>query len=292
MRTDNDSWDIKTGVGSTALFVAAARALGGRAVDAPARDPFAELFVRAAGPEWVDLLEGRAPGHPLLTPDFGVQFQQHQIARTRYFDDFMAAAAAAGIRQIVILAAGLDARAYRLAWPDGTAVYELDRQQVLEFKRETLAAAGHKPVADRHEVAVDLREDWPKVLRDSGFDPEAPTAWLVEGLLIYLTPAAQDQLFDAIAGLSAPGSRVAIEQMDLLPAEAVAAMSGGGDSGSDWVRMIYNEPRTESTDWFAARGWTGERIYLTDYIESLGLTPAGEGPQQQSLINLVTIVRP
>ncbi|WP_369639688.1 SAM-dependent methyltransferase [Nocardia sp. JMUB6875] len=292
MRTDNDSWDIKTGVGSTALFVAAARALAGRAPDAPARDPYAELFVAAAGPEWVELLEGDAPGHPLLTPDFGVQFQQHQIARTRYFDDFMNAAAASGIRQIVILAAGLDSRAYRLAWPDGTAIYELDQPQVLEFKRETLAAAGHKPVADRHEVAVDLREDWPKALRNSGFDPDAPTAWLVEGLLIYLTPAAQDQLFDAITGLSAPGSRVAIEQMDPLPAEAVAAMSQGDDSGSDWVRMIYNEPRTDSTAWFAERGWTGERIYLTDYIEGLGLTPAGEGPQQQSLINLVTVTRP
>ncbi|MVU77639.1 SAM-dependent methyltransferase [Nocardia sp. ET3-3] len=291
MRTDGDSWDINTSVGSTALFVAAARTLGGRAPGAPAQDPFAEIFVRAAGPEWVDLLEGRAPEHPLATPEFGAQFQQHQIGRTRYFDDFMAAAAQAGIRQVVILAAGLDSRAYRLPWPDGTAVYELDRPQVLEFKRETLAAAGHKPVAERHEVAVDLREDWPKALRDSGFDADAPTAWLVEGLLIYLTPAAQEQLFDAIDTLSAPGSRVAIEQMDPLPAEAVAAMSQGDDSGSGWVRMIYNDPRTDATVWFGDRGWTGERVYLPDYLSELGQIPA-EGVQQQSLINLVTVIRP
>ncbi|MFE3193032.1 SAM-dependent methyltransferase [Nocardia sp. NPDC059240] len=292
MRTDNDSWDIKTGVGSTALFVAAARALGGRDAAAPAHDPLAALFVRAAGAEWVDLLEGRAPDHPLLTPDFGAQFQQHQIVRTRYFDDFLAAATAAGIRQVVILAAGLDSRAYRLAWPEQTAIYELDRPQVLAFKRETLAAAGHRPGADRREVAVDLREDWPKALRESGFDPAAPTAWLVEGLLIYLTPAAQDQLFTAIAALSAPGSRVAIEQMDPLPAEAVAAMSGGDDAGSEWVSMIYNEPRTDATAWFGAHGWSGERIYLTDYLDRLGQVPAAAGPQQQSLINLVTVVRP
>ncbi|MEU6585661.1 class I SAM-dependent methyltransferase [Nocardia sp. NPDC046763] len=291
MRTEGDSWDIKTSVGSTALFVAAARVLGGRTADAPAHDQFAELFVRAAGGEWAELLAGRLPEHPLLAPEFGVQFQQHQIARTRYFDDFMAAATASGIRQVVILAAGLDSRAYRLAWPDGTVVYELDRPQVLEFKRETLTAAGHRPHAERHEVAVDLREDWPKILRDNGFDPAAPTAWLVEGLLIYLTPAAQDQLFDAIVELSAPGSRVAIEQMDPLPAESIAEMTGAGETGSDWMDMIYNEPRSDATEWFAARGWTGERVNLTDYIHDLGGTPPGN-PRQQSLINLVTVTRP
>ncbi|WP_297626771.1 SAM-dependent methyltransferase [Nocardia sp.] len=290
MRTDGDSWDINTGVGSTALFVAAARALAGRAPDAPARDPLAEIFVRAAGEEWVDLVEGRTPDHPLLTREFGIQFQQHQIARTRYFDDFVNSAAADGIRQVVILAAGLDARAYRLPWPDGTVVYELDRPQVLEFKRETLAEAGHKPSAERHEVAVDLREDWPKVLRDNGFDPTKPSAWLVEGLLIYLPPAAQDQLFDSIDALSASGSQVAIEQMDPLPSEAAAAMADS-DGGGDWVRLIYNEPRSEATAWFGGRGWTGERVYLTDYIQELGQA-AADGVQQQSLVNLVTVTRP
>ncbi len=288
MRTDGDSWDINTSVGSTALFVAAARALGGRAPDAPAQDPFAEFFVRAAGGEWADLLDGRVPDHPLLTPEFGLQFQQHQVARTRYFDDYLHAAAAAGLRQVVILAAGLDARAYRLPWPDGTVVYELDRPQVLEFKRETLAQAGLEPIAERHEVPVDLREDWPKALCDSGFDPALPTAWLVEGLLIYLSPAAQDQLFDAMVSLSVPGSRVAIEQMDPMPPDVAAAMAEQGDAGSDWVRLIYNDPRSEATEWFTNRGWTGERVYLNDYIRDLGHTP----PAEQSLINLVTVVRP
>ncbi|MFB8281562.1 SAM-dependent methyltransferase [Nocardia colli] len=269
------------------MFVAAARALGGRAADAPAVDPFAELFVRAAGEEWADLLDGRVPDHLLLNPEFGVQFQQHQIARTRYFDDYLRAAVSAGCRQVVILAAGLDARAYRLPWPDGSVVYELDRPQVLEFKRGTLTQAGLESIAERHEVSVDLRENWPKALRDNGFNPSLPTAWLAEGLLIYLSPAAQDQLFDAIVALSAPGSRVAVEQMDPMPPDTVAAMAEQ-DDGSDWVRLIYNDPRSEATAWFTGRGWAGERVYLNDYIRELGHIPAAA----QSLTNLATLVRP
>lgn len=292
MRTDEDSWDINTGVGSTALFVAAARALGGRAGDAPARDPLAELFVSAAGGEWADLLAGRQPEHPLLTTDFGIPFQQHQLFRTRYFDDCLDAAVASGIRQVVVLAAGLDARAYRLPSLAGCTVYELDRRPVLDYKRETLAQAGREPIADRREVAVDLRGDWPKALRDSGFDSDQPTAWLIEGLLIYLTPTAQDQLFDTVHSLSAPGSRAAVEQMDPLPAEAAEALAADGESGSEWVKLIYNEPRSDATTWFTDRGWTGERIYLPDYIRSLGYTPEGPEGRQQSLISLVTVTRP
>lgn len=291
MRTDEDSWDINTGVGSTALFVAAARALGGRAHDAPATDPFAELFVSAAGGEWADLLAGRVPDHPLLTPDFGAQFQQHQLARTRYFDDYLRTAVTSGIRQIVILAAGLDSRAYRLPWPDGVTVYELDRPSVLEFKHRTLTSAGKQPLADRREVAVDLRGDWPNALRGRGFDAAQPTAWLIEGLLIYLTPAAQDQLFDALNTLSASGSRAAIEQMDPLPADTAAALAADDTAGAEWVRLIYNEPRDEATAWFAERGWTGERISLPAYIRALGSVPVGDDEHRQSLIDLVTVVK-
>ena len=291
MRTDEDSWDINTGVGSTALFVAAARALGARATDATACDPFAELFVSAAGGEWAGLLAGRVPDHPLLTPDFGARFQQHQLARTRYFDDYTHAAATSGIRQIVILAAGLDSRAYRLPWLANRTVYELDRPQVLEFKRTTLAAAGENPLADRREVAVDLRGDWPKALYDSGFDAEQPTAWLIEGLLIYLTPDAQDGLFTSVDTVSAAGSTAAIEQMDPLPTDAAEALAAGGNSGAEWVQLIYNEPRDEVTAWFADHGWTGERVDLPDYIRALGDTPIGDGDQQQSMVSLVTVTK-
>ena len=135
----------------------------------------------------------------------------YQAVRTHFFDAHFAGAVAAGIRQVVILASGLDSRAYRLDWPAGTTVYEIDQPKVLEYKSATLAAHGATPSADRHEVAIDLRQDWPAALIAAGFDPKAPTAWLAEGLLMYLPAEAQDRLFTQITELSAPGSRVAAE---------------------------------------------------------------------------------
>ncbi|MFX0580599.1 SAM-dependent methyltransferase [Nocardia nepalensis] len=296
MRTEGDSWDINTSVGSTAMFVAAARALAGRRAGALAVDPLAEVFVRAAGGEWAALLDGELPDHPLSQPGFGQDFLQHQLARTKYFDDYFRAATAAGLRQVVILAAGLDARAYRLSWPEGTVLFELDRPQVLEFKRETLSAHGEQPRVDRREVPVDLRADWPAGLREHGFDPATPTAWLAEGLLIYLSPDAQDRLFETIDSLSAPGSRVAVEQMEPLPAEAVAAMAEHSDSKAraEWFSLIYNDPRTDTAEWFTDHGWTADRIGLRDYLRAQGLpelsTEPSAGPS--GLISLVTAVRP
>lgn len=112
---------------------------------------------------------------------------------------------------MVILAAGLDSRAYRLPWPDGTTVFELDRPQVLDFKREVLASHGAQPRALRREIAVDLRDDWPQALRDSGFDAAAPSAWIAEGLLIYLPATAQERLFTGIDALAGRRSHVAVE---------------------------------------------------------------------------------
>lgn len=162
MRRDNDSWDITTSVGSTALFVAASRALEARKPDPLAVDPYAEVFCRAAGGDWAGLFDAGADPKPdhVLFSDFGEQFVNFQGARTRYFDAYFAAASDTGVRQVVLLAAGLDSRAYRLPWPDGTVVYELDQPRVLEFKREVLAERGEQPVAQRREVAVDLRDDW------------------------------------------------------------------------------------------------------------------------------------
>ena len=135
--------------------------------------------------------------------------------RTRFFDDFFLQATGSGIRQAVIVASGLDTRAYRLPWPAETVVYEIDQPEVIEFKTRTLAGLGAEPTAQRRTVSVDLRDDWPSALVAAGFDTGQPTAWSAEGLLVYLPPEAQDRLFDNIAALSAPGSRIATEHMDM-----------------------------------------------------------------------------
>ena len=211
-RADADSWDIASSVGATATMVAAARAMASREPDALIDDPFAEPLVHAVGLDFFDRL---------LDGEFGVSDDDGGAAtrlitnviavRTRFFDDFFVDATAAGVRQAVILASGLDARAYRLNWPAGTVVYEIDQPKVIEFKNSTMASLGAEPTATRKALSIDLREDWPTELRRNGFDDRKPTAWAAEGLLIYLPPDAQDRLFDDIAALSAPGSRLATE---------------------------------------------------------------------------------
>jgi methyltransferase (TIGR00027 family) len=272
VRTENDSWDIKTGVGSTALFVAAARALEAQKPHPAAVDPYAEVFCRAVGGEWADLLDGGAPEHPLKT-EFGEHFVNFQGVRTRYFDTYFDAASAAGVRQIVLLAAGLDSRGYRLPWPDGTVVFELDQPRVLEFKREVLAAHGDAPTAERREVAVDLRNDWPQALRDRGFDPSKPSAFIAEGLLIYLPADAQHQLFAGVDSLAAPGSHVAVEEAVPLDADAFEAKSeeerAAGNEDS-FFTLVYNEQHAPAHEWFGGRGWWTVATPLPYQLRSLG----------------------
>ena len=216
-RTDSDTWDLATSVGATATAVAAGRALASQGPDALLEDPWADALVRAVGHQhFIKMIDGEV----LLDNDplFNRRAMNEQMAvRTRYFDHFFQAAADAGIRQAVILAAGLDTRAYRLNWPAGTTVFEVDQPEVIEFKTRTLTDLGASPSADRRTVAIDLRDDCPAALRQAGFDSRVPTAWIAEGLLVYLPPEAQDRLFDNITALSAPGSRIATEHMDLGP---------------------------------------------------------------------------
>ncbi|MCG5432072.1 class I SAM-dependent methyltransferase [Mycobacterium sp. MYCO198283] len=294
MRYEGDSWDITTSVGSTALFVAAARALHAQRPDPLAVDPFAEVFCRAVGGDWGALLDGNAPEH-VLESEFGQFFRTYQGARTRYFDDYLLRAAAAGIRQVVILAAGLDSRAYRLDWPAGTRIFELDQPAVLQFKADALD--GTPPRAKRRAVAVDLREDWPTVLRQHEFDGDVPTAWLAEGLLMYLPAAAQEQLFAGIDGLSAPGSHCAVEQAAPLPADVFAAAAA--EEAADAQRrgtfftLIYNED-VPAGPWFSERGWRAETTALPQYLQQLGepvpAPDAEHGPMMQNM-RLVSAVK-
>ncbi|MDT5215286.1 MAG: hypothetical protein QOK18_3525 [Mycobacterium sp.] len=258
-RTDNDTWDLASSVGATATAVAASRAAASQGPDPLLDDPYAEPLVRAVGVEhFVKIVDGEltAEDDPVLNR----QAMNEQITvRTRFFDDFFTAATSSGIRQAVILASGLDTRAYRLAWPAGTTVFELDQPDVITFKTRTLAELGAEPTAQRRTVAIDLRDDWPKALLDSGFDPKQPTAWIAEGLLVYLPPEAQDRLLDAITELSTPGSRVATEHMDMTSIPA------------DWAqRLTERSQRIGSTINLAELFYMGERSSAGDYLKAHG----------------------
>lgn len=259
-RTDGDTWDLASSVGSTATGVAASRALATKQPDPLINDPYADALVNAVGLEhFIKLANGElcVEGDQMLDR----QRMCEQIAvRTRFFDDFFSAAGEAGIRQAVILASGLDTRAYRLNWSPGTVVFEVDQPEVIEFKSQTLAKLGAEPGAERRAVAIDLRDDWPAALRAAGFDSSAPTAWIAEGLLIYLPPDAQDRLFDNITALSAPGSRLATEHMDMnmLSEEwtkKVSEWSKRVGSEVDLKDLFYSGERHAARDYLSSHGW-------------------------------------
>jgi methyltransferase (TIGR00027 family) len=297
VRTENDNWDITTSVGATALRVATARALEAQKPDPLAVDPFAEVFCRAVGGNAADVLDGNAPEHRLKTPDWGQHFVNFQGARTRYFDDYFRRAADAGVRQVVILAAGLDSRAYRLTWPDETTIFELDRPQVLDFKREVLAEHGARPNAERREVAIDLREDWPQALRDSGFDAAKPSAWIAEGLLIYLPAAAVHQLFTGIDALASPGSHTAVEDSaPISPEEFEAGVEEEREAGANgderlFFQLVYNERHAPADQWFGEHGWAAAPTPLADYLREVGRPVPGAESEAGSMVARNTLVR-
>ncbi len=181
--------------------------------------------------------------------------------RTRFYDQYFLDATRSGIGQVVILASGLDSRAYRLPWPPGTVVYEVDMPEVIEFKTLTLGDLGAEPTAERRTVAIDLRDDWASALQAAGFDPQAPSAWSAEGLVVYLPDEAQDALFDNITTLSAPGSHLAFE---FVPDTAVFAdprwrahhdrMSELGFE-IDFNDLVYHGQRSHIVDHLSQRGW-------------------------------------
>lgn len=261
-RSDTDSWDLASSVGATATMVAAARAIASAEPDPLINDPYAADLVRAVGVEFFSkLVDGEisldgelADGAALMTGIMAV--------RTKFFDDFFTSAGDAGIRQAVILASGLDSRAYRLPWPDGTVVYEIDQPAVVSSKTATMAQIGATPTAERRTVAIDLRDDWPAALQAAGFDPTAPSAWSAEGLLAYLPPDAQDRLFDNITELSAPGSRLATE---FHPDIAANLRERGNEMSEQWrkhgldldlANLWYDGERNSVTEYLGGSGWS------------------------------------
>ncbi|OBI56175.1 class I SAM-dependent methyltransferase [Mycobacterium sp. E787] len=277
-RTDNDTWDLATSVGATATMVAAGRARATR--DALIDDPFAEPLVRAVGVDFftrwaageLDSADVDVPGAP-----WGMQrMTDIQAARTRYIDAFFAAAQQdGGIRQVVILAAGLDARAYRLPWASGTTVFEIDQPQVIEFKAATIADLGATPTADVRAVPIDLRQDWPAALRRAGFDTHRPAAWAAEGLLGFLPADAQDRLLDNVTELSADGSRLVAEvflnsgaNLEALNAATRKWQENGLDV--ELQNLGFPGDRNDVAAYLEGRGWRPVRTSLNQLLGDNG----------------------
>jgi methyltransferase (TIGR00027 family) len=290
-RTDDDSWDITESVGSTALGVAAARAAETESEHPLVKDPFARVFVDAAGQGMWSVMASPALSAELtdIDPDLRMRMRvmvDFMAVRTVFFDEFFLNAASAGVRQVVILAAGLDARAWRLRWPDGTTVYELDQPKVLEFKSTTLQQHGAHPASNLVNVPIDLRQDWPTALREAGFDVSQPTAWSAEGLLRYLPAAAQDLLIERVDELSSVGSWFGAnapspgflnpdhvarqrEQMKRLRTAAASVLKTEIPDVED---LWYAEERTDVAEWLRHRGWDASVATLKEMLGRYGRT--------------------
>jgi methyltransferase (TIGR00027 family) len=266
-------------VGLTALGVATFRALETIRPDALIQDDYAPWFVEAAGePHFTGLLaDPSALGN---TP-----FPGFMGLRTKFFDEFFLSAVAAGVRQAVILAAGLDARAYRLDWPASTTVFEVDQPKVLEFKEEVLTEHGARAKTERRPVAVDLRDDWPAALEAAGFDPGKPTAWSAEGLLPYLPGTAHDTLFERINALSGPGSHLALDNIaagtDMQHFAAI--MSKYFDKNPfndiDISELFYGDERADPGHWLTEHGWSVRRSDPFELAAAYG-RPVPELPEE------------
>lgn len=279
-RTDDDSWDLASSVGVTATIVAAGRAMATKDPRGLINDPFAEPLVRAVGLDlFTKMMDGELDMSAIadVSPAVARAMVDGNAVRTKYFDDYVLNATGRGIRQVVILASGLDTRAYRLPWPTGTVVYEIDQPQVMEFKATTLAGLGARSLTTLRAVSVDLRADWPTAVRAAGLDSAAPTAWLAEGLLMYLRPEDQDRLFDNITALSASGSRVATEFVTSIvdfDAERARTISNPfRDHGVDidLASLVYTGQRNHALDYLGAKGWQLEGVPLAELFRRSGL---------------------
>jgi methyltransferase (TIGR00027 family) len=296
-RTHDDSWDLKTGVGATATLVAAARAVASRQPDPVIRDPFAEVLVRAVGLKLFTQIVDDAINFSDLEADW---MPDYFGVRTRTLDDFARQACRAGIRQAVILASGLDCRAYRLDWPPATAIYEIDQPQVIEWKRRVLTGLGWAPAEGHHCLGIDLRQDWSTALRQDGFDDTQPTVWIVEGLLIgYLPPEGHDQILDAITNLSAPGSQLGADYVENPRTDALGeilrkrhAVWNQLDPEIDLRSVTFAGQHTDAAEYLAERGWTTRSAEIADVFNTAGRpAPTADGLVELSFTRMLSGVR-
>ncbi|GGU93094.1 class I SAM-dependent methyltransferase [Streptomyces bacillaris] len=271
---------VAGGVGVTALLVAAARAIETHRRDSLAQDVFAEHFVLAAPASkgWPVRPEEVTGGD--ANPLWG-RFARYFGLRTRVLDDFLLGSAhTGGVRQVVLVGAGLDSRAYRLEWPAGCVVFEIDREEVLAFKHQVLDGVSAAPKAARVPVPMDLRDDWAGALPGAGFDPAAPSVWLIEGLLFYLPPAAETYLVDTVDRLTAGGSALAFEaklEKNLLAYRDSALYTATREQiGIDLLDLFDLSPRPDSAGRLAERGWSTAVHTPFDFTRLHGRGPLPE----------------
>lgn len=271
---------VAAGVSRTALMVAAARAIESNRDDALAVDGYAEHFVRALPDTegWPLRIEDVADGD--ADPLWG-RLARYFGLRTRVFDDHLTRVARAGTRQFVLLGAGLDTRALRLDWPGGCTVFEVDHEHVLAFKQRVLDGLGASGGAARAPVAADLRGTWTPRLVEAGFDPAAPTAWLAEGIFMFLSHTAERRLVRELDRLSAPGSGLAFE-FKAFPADGAPVRTGPLYTvarkriGVDLLSLFNPDPRPDSATDLAARGWTATSRAPFEFTREHGRGPTPE----------------
>ncbi|WTL22513.1 SAM-dependent methyltransferase [Streptomyces sp. NBC_01506] len=271
---------VAGGVGLTALLVAAARAIETHRHDTLAQDLYAEHFVRAAPAcaGWPVRIEQAQDGD--ANPLWG-RFARYFGLRTRVLDDFLLRSVhTGGARQVVLLGAGLDSRAFRLDWPPGRVVFEIDRPGVLAFKHTVLHALSATAKAARVVVPVDLRADWAAALAGAGFDTSQPSVWLAEGLMFYLPPAAETNLIDTVDRLSTRGSALAFEvklDRDLLEyRDSPLYTSTTRQIGIDLLSLFDTRPRPDSAGRLTHRGWSASVRTPFDFTRHHGRGPLPE----------------
>lgn len=262
-------------MGKTALGVALVRAEESRRPDRLFDDPYAQAFVdKAPGafPEEPTTAEERASLGPLAS--LGAVFYFHGVIRTRFFDDHLLAACAAGCTQVVLLAAGLDTRAFRLPWPEGVRLFELDLPEVLTFKERVLAEQGAVARCERTAVPADLREEWPVELKGASFQPAEPTAWLAEGLLIYLCAEEAARLLTTLGRLSISGSQLSFEQGAIADTTLLAQARAIGVM-DQYTALWKGGLGEEASGWLDRHGWHTRTHDLATLAASYGRAVPG-----------------
>jgi methyltransferase (TIGR00027 family) len=263
---------VPAGVGRTALGVAMIRAKESRRSDRLFSDPYAAAFL-AAAPAVFDRADRGAVACLSGLSSAGAAFWSHAVIRTRFFDDYLLDATGRGLRQAVLLAAGLDTRAYRLDWPAGVRLFELDLADVLDFKWRVLGRQAAVPRCDHRPVPADLREDWITPLTGAGLRPDQPTAWLLEGLLIYLSADEVIHLLTTLGELSAAGSRVAFE-FESARAGALREQTGRLPAMAEYA-ALWKGGLADVPGWLANHGWLLEMHDRARVATGYGRAPGG-----------------